>query len=72
MGVRLSMWMDVKSKHIVDYTLVLMDKLLSADKLSTVKIRVNKIQEGYVGVGLGLVHRDTVETNGLILSYDTM
>jgi hypothetical protein len=38
-----------------------MDRVLSTDKISEVKLKINRIQEDYAGVGLGIVHKEVVE-----------
>ena len=52
--------------------MVIMNRLLSDISMSQVKIKINQIQDGYVGVGLGLVHRDIIEKTGLIITAETM
>lgn len=40
--------------------------------ISELKIKINEVQESYVGIGLGLIKKEIVEKDGLIIQFEEM
>jgi hypothetical protein len=60
---------DYKTAKHVDgcYTMVLLNQIIDPNSTASLDLKIISIQEGYVGVGIGLVLKSRIATKGLIL-----